>query len=225
MEVQIMKRWIAFPVFLCLAVVVFAEPPSGECGYEWDLTEEEMLPYNDTIERFLDEHASVTFDQLSIGDIRELGTRLSVHAQQENYVRSARQASRVMPGSGHYMIGEPGVGTAFSVTSFILMTGTLVGTYFVLPERVQFHETDYINDSFRDISIAWRSQSIMSLLPAAGVIIAGGIVHGLLGELSAVDAERRARRQVDSGEKRFDPQPFIFPDAHGRLILGARMGL
>ena len=41
-----------------------------------------------------------------------------------------------------------------------VLAGTLVGTYFVLPEDVQFHETDYINDSFREICSARRGQSL-----------------------------------------------------------------
>jgi hypothetical protein len=90
----------------------------------------------------------------------------------------------------------------------------------VLPEEVQFGEVDYINDSFREIGTAWRGESIASLLPAFGVLMGGGLVHAILGELASNDAERIARRQIESGEATFAPKPFIYPDARGWLILG-----
>jgi hypothetical protein len=224
-----MKRtigWIMCAVMMVGGVATVTAESFGSHGeeYEWDLSEEEMLPYNTTIEQFLDEHRTRSLDELTIGDLRDLGARLSVLAQEEGYVRSARQASQVMPGAGQFMVDAPGPGIAFAGGSLVVVAGTLVGTYFVLPKRVQFHNTDYINDSFREISTAWRAQSIMSLLPAFGVLVGGGIVHGILSDVAADDAERRARAQVDSGAKRFEPQPFIFPDPNGRLILGAKIG-
>jgi TM2 domain-containing membrane protein YozV len=194
-------------------------------GYEWELTEEEMLPYNETFEAFLDAHESDSIEDLTIADLRALSAQLSIVAQEEDYVRSARQASRVFPGAGQFMIGDVGRGVAFTAGSIAIVAGTLVGTYFVLPNKVQFHETDYINDSFQEIGQAWRDQSIFSLLPAFGVLVGGGIVHGILSEVAATDAELRARAQIESGAKRFEPRPFIYPDANGRLILGARIGL
>lgn len=193
--------------------------------YDWELTEAEMLPYNETFEAFLDAHESDSIEDLAIADLRDLSAQLSIVAQEEDYVRSARQASRIFPGAGQFMIGEPGRGVAFTAGSIAIVAGTLVGTYFVLPNKVQFHETDYINDSFQEIGQAWRDQSIFSLLPAFGVLVGGGIVHGILGEVAATDAESRARAQIESGTKRFEPRPFIYPDANGRLILGARIGL
>lgn len=204
---------------------LFAGPRPGPESYDWDLTEEEMLPYNDAITEFMRAHESATLDQLTIGDLRDLGAHLSVVAQEEDYVRTARQSSRLMPGAGHFMIGEGGRGAAFTTGSVLIVAGTIVGAYFALPDEVQFGDVDYINDSFREIGTAWRGESIASMLPAVGVLIGGGIVHAILGEIASNDAERRARAQVESGAVRFDPQPFIFPDAQGRLMLGARIGL
>jgi len=208
-------------------VATVAANPYGthEDEYEWELSKEEMLPYNTTIEQFLNENSTRTIDDLTIGDLRDLGAQLSIVAQEENFIRSARQASRVIPGAGQFIADAPGPGVAFATGSLVVVAGTLVGAYFVLPRRVQFHKTDYINDSFNEIGSAWRDQSIMSLLPAFGVLVGGGIIHGILSDAAAGDAERRARALVASGEKRFEPQPFIFPDANGRLILGARIGL
>ncbi len=214
-------------VFLVLNVVVVAGLFAGpaETEYQWDLSEEEMVPYNGVIEDFLAQREAESIGEITIGEMRELGSRLSVLAQEEDYVRSARHASQAFPGSGHLMIGENGIGAAYVTGSILVVAATVVGAYFVLPEAVQFHELDYINDSFGDIERAWRGESIASIAPAFGVLLAGGVVHALLGAISSEDAERRAREQIVSGEKRFEPTPFIYPDATGRLILGARIGL
>jgi hypothetical protein len=211
-------------ILLVAATPLFAEP-MHMADNKWGLSEEEMLPYNEAINRFMVEREATTVDQITIGELRQLGATLSVVAQEENYVRRAAQASHLMPGSGHFGIGENGRGAAFLAGSVVVAAGTLVGAYFVLPEEVQFGEVDYINDSFREIGTAWRGESIASLLPAFGVLMGGGLVHAILGELASNDAERIARRQIESGEATFAPKPFIYPDARGWLILGARIGL
>jgi hypothetical protein len=211
-------------IFAMAASPLFAEPMNMDDN-EWGLTEEEMLPYNAAIEGFMVEREATTVDQITIGELRELGATLSIVAQEENYVRRASQASHLMPGSGHFGIGENGRGAAFLVGSVVVAAGTMVGAYLLLPEEVQFGEVDYIDDSFREIGTAWRGESVASLLPSFGVLLGGGLVHAILGELASSDAERIARRQIETGEKTFEPKPFVYPDARGRLILGARIGL
>jgi heme A synthase len=224
-EYEMKRRWFGALCVFWMAVtpVLFAGPPAGE--QQWDLSEEEMLPYNTEIEGFLAERAAMSVGDVTIAEMRELGSRLSVVAQEESYVRSARHASQAMPGAGHFMIGENGRGAAYMTGSVLVVAATVVGAYLVLPNGVQFHELDYINDSFGDIERAWRGESIASVAPAFGVLLAGGVVHSLLGALASGDAEERAREQIVSGEKRFEPKPFIYPDTSGRLVLGARMGL
>ncbi len=221
-EDEMKRRWLCV-LFVAAAPVLFAGPPAEE--HQWDLSEEEMLPYNSEIEQFIAERPAVSVGDITLGEMRELGARLSVVAQEESYVRSARHASQAMPGAGHFMIGENGRGAAFMTGAVLVVAATVVGAYLVLPDEVQFHELDYINDSFSDIERAWRGESIASVLPAFGVLLAGGAVHGLLGALASGDAEERAREQIVSGKTRFEPKPFIYPDATGRLILGARIGL
>ena len=126
---------------------------------------------------------------------------------------------------GHFMTGANGAGAAFTVSSIAVVAGTVVGWYYVLPDAVQFDELDYINDSFQEIEDAWMGESIASFLPSAGVLIGGAIVHGILAEIAAESAGERAREQIETGAKRFEPEPFIYPDPRGRLILGARIGL
>lgn len=211
---------------LCMMLVpVFAFAQHNASEREWDdRSDEEILIYNDAIAAFLDTNAAQSVSDLTVGELRGLGERLSVIAQQENYVQRARQASRMFPGAGHFMIDEPGTGAAFGVGSVVVAAGTIVGAYFLLPDDIRFDELDYINDSFKEISQAWRGESIASLAPAAGVLLGGIIVNGILGELASDDVERRARAQIASGAVSFDPQPFIYPDAEGRLVLGARIG-
>ncbi len=212
-------------LFLVVGITTVAVAEPTHWAEEYDLDEDEILVYNDAIFDFLEQRDEEQLGDLTIGDLRELGATLSVIAQEEDYVRSARQSSRFIPGSGHFKIDEGGRGAAFLSGSLLVTAGTLVGAYFVLPEDVQFGEVDYVNDSFREIGSAWRGESIASILPAFGVLIGGGIVQGILGEIAANDAEKLAREQIESGEKTFAPQPFIYPDPRGRLILGARIGL
>jgi len=217
------QRLISALILIILPSALFAAPDN--CDYAWDLDDEELRPYDADIAGFLDERESQALDEITIGELRELGARLSVTAQEEDYVRRARQSSRLMPGAGHFMIDESGRGALFSTTSVAIMAGTLVGAYFVLPDAVQFDELDYINDSFRDIGDAWDGETIASILPAVGVLIGGGLVQAILGEIASNDAEKLAREQIDTGTKRFQPQPFFYPDPQGRLVLGARIGL
>lgn len=219
-------RTIAMGLILVFSAAVgplLAE--SRHTEMDWDLTEEQMLPYNDAIDQFMVDRAASTIDEITIGEMRELGATLSIVAQEENYVRRAAQASQLMPGIGHFEIGEAGRGVSFLTGSVVAAAGAVVGAYFLLPEDVQFGEVDYINDSFREIRNAWWGESVASLLPSFGVLLGGGLVHAILGDLASNDAERIARRQVETGDKTFEPKPFIYPDARGRLILGARIGL
>lgn len=220
---MMIQRLTALCVLIILPVALFAHP--GDMMHEWDLEEEELRPYDAAIGEFLDERESESLDDITIGELRELGARLSVTAQEENYVRRARQSSRFMPGSGHFMIDENLRGALFTTTSVAVVAGTIVGAYFVLPDEVQFGEVGYINDSFREIGDAWHGESIASLLPAFGVLVGGALVQAILGEIASNDAEKLARRQIESGSKRFEPQPFFYPDPRGRLVLGARIGL
>ena len=150
-----MTRTIAMGLIVVFSVAVsplFAE--SMHMEDDWGLSEEQLLPYNQAIDQFMDERATSTMDEITIGDLRQLGATLSVVAQEEDYVRRASHASYLMPGSGHFGVGETGRGVAFLAGSVVIAAGTVVGAYFLLPEEVQFGELDYINDSFREIGTA-----------------------------------------------------------------------
>lgn len=197
---------------------------AGGPGEEWEMWEEDLNLYDAEIEVFVAENGERELGTLTLRELSVLADRLSVTAQEESYVRRAKLSSRFMPGAGHFAIGEPGIGAAYTTGSILVTAGTVVGAYILLPEGVQFGEVDYIDDSFRDIGNAWRSESFASLLPAMGVLLGGSIVNAILAEIASQDAEARARRQIESGERRFEPKPFIFPDSEGRLMLGASLG-
>tara|TARA_B100000614_G_scaffold188477_1_gene169481 strand:- start:26 stop:697 length:672 start_codon:yes stop_codon:yes gene_type:complete len=202
--------------------LAFAGP--GQSHDEWTLPSEDIHPYDTIVAEFLAETGNTAVGDLTVAQLRDLTGALSVQAQQEDFIRRAEQSSRAMPGSGHFMVGADGRGALLTTSAVLVMAGTVVGAYFALPDGVQFGSVDYINDSFREINAAWRSESIRSMLPAAGVVLAGGVVHGILGEIASRDAGRIAREQITSGARTFEPQPFIFPDPSGRLMLGARIG-
>lgn len=216
---------------LALVALVFVTAIAPVAADDWEsfpigeLTDEEIAQFQGAIGAFLLEREARTIDEITIGELRELGARLSVISQEVDYVRSARNASRFIPGAGHFRINEPGAGAAFLSGSIVLSAGTLIGAYFLLPDDVQFGEVDYINDSFREIGTAWRGESIASFFPAFAALVGGALGQAILGEIASQDAERRARAQIESGRVQFTPQPFIGPDATGRLMLGMRFGL
>lgn len=209
-------------VLILSVAPAFAMDPQDFVGDS--LSEEELAPYQQAIDEFLSTREAQSLDSITIGELRELGAELSVVSQELQYVRTARIASRFVPGSGHFKIGDGGRGAAFLAGSLAITAGTLVGAYFALPEAVQFDNVDYIDDSFRDIGSAWRGESIGSVLPAFAVLVGGGMLQAILGEIAARDAGRRAQAQIDSGSVQFEPRPYMGPDAQGRLMLGARIG-
>lgn len=225
---QLTGRGRALALFAVSAlVIVIGSPVAAEDRKplsDMEGAAPEIAPYNAAIQAFLDEREARTVDEITIGELRQLGAELSVISQEVQYVRRARIASRVIPGAGHFTIDENGRGTAFLAGSIAVSAGTLIGAYFVLPDGVQFHQVDYINDSFREIGEAWRGESVRTLFPAFAVLVGGGALQAVLGELASRDAGRRAQAQIDAGVVQFEPQPFIGPDAEGRLMLGARVG-
>ncbi len=153
---------------------------------------------------------------LEVRDVRALLAEASVRMQELQLLREVRVSSFAMPGVGHFKAGDNRSGAAYLAANIVLTAGTLVGAYFLLPSEVRFDELDYFGDSFGEIETAWKGQSIVDMLPSAGVLVGGFAVRALLGYFAAEDAGRIAVKKIRGGEISFEP--FAAAD---RLGLGA----
>jgi hypothetical protein len=108
-------------------------------------------------------------------------------------------------------------GALLIATDVLVVAGTIVGAYFLLPDEIQFDNLNYFDDSFGEIETAWKSTSFVDYLPAAGVVVGGMVVKGILGYFAAQGAERLARERVESGAVTFEPF-----DAAGNPAMGFR---
>lgn len=178
--------------------------------------------YETAIRAFTADNQNTPLGDLTVGQIRALMARLSVLRQETAFVKKSAAASFFMPGSGHVMNRQVGKGVLFGLGELAISGGTLVGAYFVLPESVQFGQIDYFDDSFATIEAAWKQLSFTDVLPALGVMTAGGIVDMVYRGLVSRSAAKLARERIESGDKRFEPEFGMFLGAGRRPMMGMR---
>ena len=111
-----------------------------------------------------------------------------------------------MPGIGQYMNKDPLNGTLFLVSNIAVITGTLIGAYYLLPDELKFDNLDYFNDSYSTINESWENQSFVDMLPTIGVMAAGFMVDGVIRFFSASHAEKLAQKNIAEGKIQFEPK-------------------
>ncbi len=158
---------------------------------------------------------------LTVGDLEKLAGRVSIVVQKIEYVRKVRQASFKLPGAGQFMEGDALGGSAFLAGDLAIVTGTLIGAYFLLPANVQFRDLDYFHVPLGSIRTAWESNSFVDYLPSIGVFAGGMILRAVLGHFSAENAENEARAAIAEGKVTFTPNLNVFDHGFG---VGMRMG-
>ncbi len=217
-----MKKLITMLAVLSVtaAVTVSASPHHGHGGpgsdrYFSDLVAEEL-------ESFASQAAGTEIGDLTVSDLTELLSVLSVREQEASYVRSLKFSSFVMPGFGQFRGGDALAGSLFLLGDIGLSVGTFWGAYALLPETVQLRKggstgLDYWNDSRSDIDAAWRGLSFSDLAPSLGVVLGGSVLDLIWRSWSASNAGDLAHENIESGVVVFEPQPFTF--------IGDRMGL
>jgi len=161
---------------------------------------------------------------LTVGDLQKLFDRLSIAEQKIRYVQRARVASMFIPGAGQYMTGDAVGGTLFLLADVAVAAGTLVGAYYLLPANVQFASLDYFTGPVGNIKTAWESNSLVSYLPSAGVMVGGMILKGILGKFSSANAASLARRNIAEGKVTFEPSLGFMGHGFG-MGMGFGMGL
>jgi hypothetical protein len=162
----------------------------------------------------LQDMSSAQLGTLTVADLEQIAGRISIAVQKIHYVRKVRVASFMFPGAGQFMTGDPVGGSLYLAGDLAVVAGTIVGAYFALPSDLHFSGSlNYFTSPYNQITAAWGSHGLVDYLPSVGVLAGGFIVKAVLGHFSAVDAERRARQNIDNGTVTFTPD-FDFTD-HG----------
>ena len=207
-----MKKSIAFLLILFAALSAFAgEEKSGRHHKDNALQDE--------IEAILDEYSETAISDLTFGQIEDIMGRLSVPMQEAAYVKRSKMASMIIPGAGQFINGEALSGTLFLVADVAVAAGTMVGAYFLLPSELHFDQLDYLNSSHTEIKTAWKTAmenaTLAEMLPLAGVMTGGMLLHHLVSGFSARNAGQLARENIESGKVTFEP----------KLNFGGKMGM
>ena len=111
-----------------------------------------------------------------------------------------------MPGFGQYLNDDPMGGTLFLVSNIAVITGTIIGAYYLLPDDLKFDSLDYLNDSSFTINERWENHSFVDLLPTMGTIAAGFVVNGVIRYISAAHAGKLAQKNIAEGKIQFEPK-------------------
>jgi hypothetical protein len=172
------------------------------------------------LESAASELSSGQVGSLTVDDLEKVAAHIAIAVQKERYVQRVRHASFVLPGVGQFMAGDNLGGWLFVAWDVTALAGTLVCAYFVLPANVQFSSLDYLNSPLSTIRSVWASNSILSYLPFVGVLAGGVILETVLRYVSADNAARTARKNIDEGKITFQPTLDVLD---GGLGLGMKM--
>jgi hypothetical protein len=193
-EVFMKKIFTALVVFAALATAVSAQETVTQSSLHQELA------------ATLEEVSSTQIGTLTIGDMMKIAERVSIAQQKLHYVQKARMASFMVPGAGQFMTGDSVGGALFLAGDIVVMTGTLVGAYFLLPADLQFNPSlNYFTSSFSQIRTTWGNHSFVDLLPSMGLMAGGFLLKGILGHFSAAGAANGALRNIADGKVTFTP--------------------
>ncbi len=158
---------------------------------------------------------------LTVADLSKVAIRISMARQRLAYVQRASMSSLFFPGAGQFMTGNTLAGALFVTGDLAVITGTLLGAYFLLPADLHIESLNYYTASLGSIQASWANHSIQDYLPAAGVMAGGMLLKAILGHVSARLAAQEARQNIADGKMTFSPSlDFMGP---GRFMMGMRM--
>ena len=200
-----------------IVMVLSAALAAAACAQE---RAPDRFGFDQELNAALQDMSGTQLGTLTVGDLENLAGRVSIVVQKIQYVRKVRQASFLLPGAGQFMTGDSAGGAAFLAGDLAIVTGTLIGAYFLLPANVQFRDLDYFHAPLGSIRTAWESNSFTDYLPSMGLFAGGMIVRAVLGHFSAVNAESEARAAIAEGKVTFTPNLDVFDRGFG---VGMRM--
>ncbi len=165
--------------------------------------------YMEALQQALREQGDTELGSLTLEDLNNIASQLSISLQKSEHVARSRAASWALPGMGQFMNGEVGLGIVFLSADVVVWTGALLGAYFLLPADLQFGRLDYFADDYSRIRGNWMNHSFVEYLPAMGVLAGGAALSTIIRILSSGNAEELARENVESGAITFEPLPFF----------------
>jgi hypothetical protein len=209
-----MKRLMLLLALLAVGGAAFAAP----CEASRDPFQLDEAFLRAEIEQALAGDRDRQLGALTIGELQELLGRLSVARQKTAFIARSRAMSMMMPGLGELVNKDKVGGALFMTADLALLAGTIIGAYFLLPANLRFDQLDYFYGPFTDIRDRWEAHSFMDYLPAAAVLVGGGLLKAILGGISASHAEKLARRNIAEGKITFEPRLLLPP--HGPMGMG-----
>jgi len=190
-----------------LCAVVYARPMG--MGRTDDFTFRDRLPMpgpyvKAELESVKSDLSNKAIGELTIAELSPYWDKLNTAQSKDVYLKQAYRMSFFMPGAGQFRDGEIAKGFGFSALNLTVMTGTLVGFYYLLPADLRFDKLDYFNTSFRKIDDTWNSHTLNEYLPSMGMMALGCILNFGIRAWSAEDAYAGAKTAVDSGKAKLE---------------------
>jgi hypothetical protein len=217
-----MRRWLITAVLFVTATALFAGPERHHPGMmKWG--DEDLDMVRAEIEAIVAANGSRSLGELTIDQIRDALGQVSVARQKAAFIERSKAMSFMLPGMGQFVNRDPLAGSLFLSADVLVVAGTLVGAYFLLPKELQFGQLNYFTDSYTAIEQAWKNQSFVDMLPTLGVLAAGWLVDGGLRLFSSKHAGNLARRNVENGTITFEPKLFVMPFGPGAMGFGMNM--
>lgn len=173
------------------------------------------------IEKLLRSQGNKTLGSLTVSDIRMVMAKINEAAMANSYIERSGRMSFMIPGAGQFINKEPLSGTLFLTAHLGVIAGTLTGAYFLLPQDLQFGNTDYLNEPIGTIKDRWRSHSLYDYLPSAAVFAGGNLVDLIIRSIASKNAENLAREKLASGEVK--PRAYFWNRGNG-FGFGMHMG-
>lgn len=200
-----MKRLIVALVLVSLAGFTFAAPRGAHDPYAHHGLE--VPPYlEQELEELLAENSAAAVGVLTGADLKAALERLSIAAQQEAFVARSKAMSFMLPGLGQMVNEDYTSGSLFLLADIAAFTGTVLGSYFLLPDNLRFDQLNYFKTNFGDIRTAWEGHSFVDYLPSMAVMAGGGAVMAILGKIAGEHAGRLAERNIADGTVTFQPK-------------------
>ena len=146
-----MKRILIVLILFCIGSALFAGP-----GHH-NRRDADKDPYTAEIDSILGGEENTVISDLTFGEVDALMEKISIPLQKAAYVRRSWTASMAIPGMGQFKNGSPLSGTLFLAGDLVVVAGTFIGLYFLLPEELQFDQLNYFTTPAGDIKSAWIS--------------------------------------------------------------------
>ncbi|MFP4382635.1 MAG: hypothetical protein ACLFSE_01210 [Spirochaetia bacterium] len=191
------KKIVFIPALILLGTVSIFSIESEETG--------KILPLEKEIRDDLYAASDIPISDITVGDITSLFNKYSIVRQQKMYIKKAEMKSILIPGWGQFSMGDRWNGVLFMGVHVLLKGGTLLGSYFLLPNQVRFSSINYFTAPAESIEAAWKNLSFMDLLPALGAYGAGTMACMLLRKAAASHAGQTARQRITEGDVTFTP--------------------